>query len=68
MSKICVIYHSGSGHTKAQADAVADGADSVPDTDVHQIPVQQIHANWEQLHTADALIFGTPTYNEYGVG
>ena len=62
MSSICVVYHSGYGHTKAQADAVADGARSVPDTEVHQIPVQHIEAYWEQLHAADALIFGTPTY------
>ena len=62
MSRICVIYHSGYGHTKVQADAVAAGARSVPDTEVHQIPVQDIEARWEQLHAADALIFGTPTY------
>ena len=62
MSKICVVYHSGYGHTKVQADAVADGARSVAGTEVHQIPVQQIDAHWEQLHAADALIFGTPTY------
>jgi len=62
VSRICVIYHSGYGHTKVQADAVADGARSVPDAEVHQIPVQDIDASWEQLHAADALIFGTPTY------
>lgn len=62
MSSICVVYHSGYGHTKAQADAVADGARSVPDTEVHQIPVQQVDAHWDRLHGADALIFGTPTY------
>ncbi len=62
MSRICVVYHSAFGHTKAQADAVADGARSVPDTEVHQIPVQHIAAYWEQLDAADALIFGTPTY------
>ena len=62
MSTICVVYHSAYGHTKAQADAVAEGARSVPDTEVHQIPVQQIAAYWDRLHSADALIFGTPTY------
>jgi NAD(P)H dehydrogenase (quinone) len=62
VSRICVVYHSGFGHTKAQADAVADGARSVPDTEVHQIPVQHVDDCWEQLHAADALIFGTPTY------
>ena len=62
MSKICVVYHSGYGHTKVQADAVASGARSVPGTEVHLIPVEQIDASWEHLHTADALIFGAPTY------
>jgi NAD(P)H dehydrogenase (quinone) len=62
VSTVCVVYHSGYGHTKVQADAVADGARSVPDTDVHQIPVQQVDTYWDLLHGADALIFGTPTY------
>jgi NAD(P)H dehydrogenase (quinone) len=62
VGKICVIYHSGNGHTKVQADAVADGARSVLNTEVHLIPVHQVDASWEHLHDADALIFGAPTY------
>lgn len=62
MSKVCIVYHSGYGHTKVQAEAVANGAKSVRDTDVHLIPVQEIETHWEHLHTADAIIFGTPTY------
>jgi len=62
VGKVCVVYHSVYGHTKVQADAVADGARSVPDTEVHLIPVQQVDLNWDHLHGADALIFGTPTY------
>jgi multimeric flavodoxin WrbA len=62
MSKICVIYHSAYGHTKVQAEAVADGARSVANTDVQLIAVQQIDGSWDHLHGADALIFGTPTY------
>ena len=62
MSSICVVYHSGFGHTKAQADAVVEGARSVPGTDVHQVAVQHVDAHWDRLHAADALIFGTPTY------
>ena len=68
MSRICVVYHSGYGHTKAQADAVADGARSIPDTEVHQIPVQQVDAYWEQLHAADALILRYPNLYGYCVG
>ena len=67
MSRICVIYHSGYGHTKAQADAVADGARSVPNTEVHQIPVQQIDANWEHC-MAPMPSFWDPNLYGYGVG
>ena len=62
MAKVCVVYHSGFGHTKMQAEAVADGARSVPHIKVQLISVQQIDVSWEHLHGADALIFGTPTY------
>ena len=29
MTKIAVVYHSGSGHTSKQAEAIADGSDGV---------------------------------------
>jgi flavodoxin len=28
MSKVCVVYHSGYGHTQKQAEAVAEGVAS----------------------------------------
>jgi multimeric flavodoxin WrbA len=62
MGKVCVVYHSAYGHTKVQAEAVAEGARSVANIEVQLIPVQQIDGSWDQLHGADALIFGTPTY------
>ena len=31
MTKIAVVYHSGFGHTKLQAEAVARGAEEVAD-------------------------------------
>lgn len=42
VSRICVVYHSGYGHTKVQADAVAEGARSVPDTEVYQFPSSKL--------------------------
>ena len=29
MTKIAVVYHSGSGHTSKQAEAIAEGSDGV---------------------------------------
>ena len=60
MSKIVIVYHSGYGHTKKVAEAVAEGSGgtllaidaegNLPDS------------GWEQLAGADAIVFGSPTY------
>ncbi|MEH7827419.1 flavodoxin family protein [Gemmobacter denitrificans] len=59
--KIAVIYHSGYGHTRVQAEAVARGA-SLPGVEVRLVAVEDIEAQWDFLDAAQALIFGTPTY------
>jgi NAD(P)H dehydrogenase (quinone) len=58
--KVVIVYHSGYGHTKKVADAVAEGSSgaliaidaegNLPD------------GGWEQLQAADAIVFGAPTY------
>jgi len=55
-----VVYHSGYGHTKRLAQAVADGASaSLIAIDAEgNIP----EGGWETLAAADAIIFGSPTY------
>ena len=64
--KVCVVYHSGFGHTAKQAEAVAEGAGQVEGADVAAIPVTDFAEEeadaWSQLDAADALIFGCPTY------
>ena len=60
MSKIVIVYHSGYGHTRKIAEAVAEGSGAallaidaegnLPD------------GGWEQLNAADAIVFGSPTY------
>ena len=64
--KVCVVYHSGYGHTAKQAEAVAEGAGRVDGADVSSVPVGDLEdaesAAWEKLDAADALIFGCPTY------
>ncbi len=62
MSTVTIVFHSGYGHTRVQAEAVAEGARSVPGTDVHLVRVEDVDSNWDRLDTADAIIFGTPTY------
>lgn len=55
-----VVYHSGYGHTKRMAEAVAQGAAAsliAIDADGN-IPED----GWERLNAADAIIFGSPTY------
>jgi NAD(P)H dehydrogenase (quinone) len=51
---IYVVYHSGYGHTKLQAEAIARGAGA------ELMPVEDV--DFEKLATADAIIFGAPTY------
>lgn len=60
MSKIVIVYHSGYGHTKKVAEAVAEGSGgtllaidaegNLPDS------------GWEQLAAASLVVFGSPTY------
>ncbi len=65
-AKVCVVYHSGYGHTARQAEAVVEGVDQVEGVDGTGIPVADLSdaegEAWLQLDGADALIFGCPTY------
>ena len=62
MSRVAIVYHSGFGHTKILAEAVARGAGSVPGTLAVLIPVEEAEARAAELSAADAVIFGAPTY------
>lgn len=59
--RVAVVYHSGYGHTAKQAEAVASGATSAG-AETLLISVDNIEPHWEALETADAIIFGCPTY------
>ncbi len=63
---ICVVSHSGFGHTAKQASAVADGVNSVDGAECVELPVEELEAEdapgWGQLDDADAIVFGCPTY------
>ena len=60
MAKIAVVFHSGYGHTKRMAEAVAQGAGA------ELVPVDAegnvSEAGWATLNAADAIIMGSPTY------
>ena len=60
MTRITVVYHSGYGHTQRMAEAVASGAGaSLVTIDAEgNLP----EGGWDQLGSADAIVFGSPTY------
>jgi NAD(P)H dehydrogenase (quinone) len=62
MTNVAIVYHSGFGHTKALAEAVAKGAELVSGSKVSLIPVAEAEAREAELDAADAIIFGSPTY------
>ena len=62
MTNVAVVFHSGFGHTKAVAEAVAKGAEQVPGVTATLIPVDQAEAREAELDAADAIVFGSPTY------
>jgi NAD(P)H dehydrogenase (quinone) len=62
MTSVAIVYHSGYGHTRAIAEAVAEGAQAVPGATVGLVPVADVEARAAELDAADAIIFGSPTY------
>ena len=62
MSNVVVVYHSGYGHTRVIAEAVAQGVERHQGSTCLLISVEDVDQQWERLHAADAIIFGAPTY------
>jgi NAD(P)H dehydrogenase (quinone) len=71
MPTVSIVYHSGSGHTAAFAEAVALGAKAVAGITVHLLSVEgkdivegrfKNDALLATLTASDAIIFGSPTY------
>jgi NAD(P)H dehydrogenase (quinone) len=58
--KIAIVYHSGYGHTKKVAEAVAEGSGGtlIAIDAEGNLPAD----GWEQLQAADVIVFGSPTY------
>ncbi len=56
--RIAIPYFTGNGHTRVLARAVAEGAEQARLIDVETMQDD----DWQALDTADAILFGTPTY------
>ena len=59
---VAVVYHSGYGHTRRQAEAVRDGVSRVAGAQPLLVEVAEAPSRWDDLAAAEAIIFGTPTY------
>jgi NAD(P)H dehydrogenase (quinone) len=59
-ARILVMYHSESGHTKMMADLAAEGATSVPDTEVRLKTVAEATA--DDLVWSNGVAVGSPTH------
>jgi NAD(P)H dehydrogenase (quinone) len=63
MTRLVVAFHSGYGHTRRLAESVQAGAAEVPGVSALLLDVTQAgDAQWAELASADAIVFGAPTY------
>lgn len=60
--RIAIVYHTGYGHTRRQAEAVRDGVEQVDGTEALLLTVEEAERRWGDLAAAQAIIFGAPTY------
>lgn len=62
IAQIAIVYHSGYGHTARQAEAVKLGVEEVDGAEPLLMTVDEAQTRWNDLASAEAIIFGTPTY------
>jgi NAD(P)H dehydrogenase (quinone) len=62
MTFVAVVYHSGFGHTAAQARAVCEGVLEVDGVESRMIFAEEASEDPSILDSADAMILGCPTY------
>ena len=61
-ARIAIVYHSGYGHTRRQAEAVKAGIEQVNGANALLLTVEEAQTRWDDLAFAEAIIFGAPTY------
>ena len=66
MSRIGILFHSGYGHTRVQAEAVLAGINKLSGVEAQMVEVSEqgelTEAQWQWLAEATGIIFGSPTY------
>ena len=62
MPTVAIVFHTTYGHTKSLAEAVQRGAQSFPGATVQMYTTEEAAAGLDKLDSADAIIFGCPTY------
>ncbi len=66
MAQVSVVFHSGYGHTRKQAEAVLAGVSGEAGAVGSLVAISAegliSDAEWEALLASDAIIFGSPTY------
>jgi NAD(P)H dehydrogenase (quinone) len=62
MVEVVIVYHSGFGHTKLQAEAVHRGAAGVAGVEAQLLTTDEAISRLDELDRAAAIIFGCPTY------
>ncbi|WP_273143855.1 flavodoxin family protein [Oceanicaulis alexandrii] len=62
-TQIAIAYHTGYGHTRVLAEAVAQGVERQSSARAELIDVTDMNSeSWAILAVSDAIIFGSPTY------
>ena len=65
MKKVAIVFHSGYGHTVKAAEAVQAGVIAAQ-AEAHLVAISAegtlTDEQWATLNTADAIVFGSPTY------
>ena len=59
---VAVVFHSGSGHTARQAEAVRRGIERVAGASTLHLTSDEAQGRLDDLALADAIVFGAPTY------
>jgi len=60
--RIATVHHSGFGHTTRLAEAVKEGVEQVEGAAALLLTVEEAQTRWTDLSSAEAIIFGAPTY------
>jgi multimeric flavodoxin WrbA len=61
-TRITIVYHSGYGHSRRQAEAVKAGVEQVDGAEALLLTVAEAQTRWDDLASTEAIIFGAPTY------